>query len=54
MTSLFFLFQYKEGDATSQAAVERMMPKKVKKRRRVETEDQVVILVSPYTRYCYK
>lgn len=33
-------FECKHGDTSAQAAIERMMPRKVKKRRRVQNEDQ--------------
>eukprot|EP00111_Clytia_hemisphaerica_P005224 TCONS_00015061-protein len=33
-------FEYEKGDSTSQSSIERMMPRKVKKRRKVESEDQ--------------
>lgn len=34
------IFEYKNGDTNSQASIERMMPRKVKKRRKVQAEDQ--------------
>ena len=40
--------KYEHGDEESQAAVNKLMPSKVKKRRKVQTEDGVCVFFSFY------